>query len=80
MPEGRVYKRRRIRRRPQASKGGVSDQSPKLANSHGSNDQLVALYRLVLLVPRETTKKAKMKKALHQFQTGPPAEPPLGVL
>ena len=58
-----MYKRRRIRRRPQASKGGVSDQSPKLANNNGSNDQLVALYRLVLLVPRETPKKAKMKKA-----------------
>ena len=63
MPDVPVYKRRRIRRRPQASKGGVSDQSPKLANNNGSNDQLVALYRLVLLVPRETPKKAKMKKA-----------------
>ena len=60
--------------------GGVSDESPKLADSQTYIDQLVALYRLVLLVPRETTKKAKMRKALHQFQTGPPAEPPLGVL
>ena len=37
--------------------------SAKLAKSNGSNDQLVALYRLVLLVPSESTKKAKMKKA-----------------
>ena len=74
------YKRRRIWRLPQASKRGVSDESPKLANNNGSNDQLVALYRLVLLVPRESTKKWKIKKAFHPFQTGPPAEPPLGVL
>ena len=49
----------------------MSDQSSKFANWMGSNDQLVELFRLVPLVPRETTKIDILKKGLPSFSSGP---------